>query len=74
VLMLWYPILVSGAERALVERLGGIAENAVLSEVHFPPARPGHGMIGSGLWVVNPPWGWAEAAADLQKRFAGLNA
>lgn len=72
VLMLWYPILTSGAERALVARLDGIAEDAYLSEVRFPPARPGHGMIGSGLWVVNPPWGFADAADSLSQRFASL--
>ncbi|MCV6596223.1 MAG: 23S rRNA (adenine(2030)-N(6))-methyltransferase RlmJ [Mangrovicoccus sp.] len=72
VIMLWYPILTSGAEREMVARLDAMVEGAVFSEVRFPPARPGHGMIGSGLWLVNPPWGWAEAAAGLEARFAGL--
>lgn len=74
VLMLWYPLLASGAERMLVEGLDRMGiDGAVRSEVRFAPARPGHGMIGSGLWVVNPPWGWAEAAAELRGRFAGLS-
>lgn len=72
VLMLWYPILASGAEQELVARLDDIAAESHLSEVRFPPARPGHGMIGSGLWVANPPWGFAEAAADLEARFETL--
>ena len=71
VIMLWWPILASGAERALVERLGDLGEG-LLSEVRCPPARPGHGMIGSGLWVANPPWRLAEAAKALEARFAGL--
>ncbi|MEV8465995.1 23S rRNA (adenine(2030)-N(6))-methyltransferase RlmJ [Fluviibacterium sp. DFM31] len=73
VLMLWYPILASGAERPLVARLKPLSDDkSVLNEVRFPPARPGHGMIGSGLWVANAPWGFAEAAQDLAKRFATL--
>lgn len=72
VIMLWWPILASGAERALAERLREPGEGTLRSEVRFPPARTGHGMIGSGLWVANPPWGLAEAAKALEARFAGL--
>lgn len=72
VLMLWYPVLRSGAHQALVDRLGDLSADSILSEVRFPPAREGHGMIGSGLWVANPPWGLAEAADDLGERFKNL--
>lgn len=74
VLMLWYPILTSGAERTLVKRLQPLSDDkTVLSEVRFPPARPGHGMVGSGLWVANAPWGFAEAAKALEEKFAALS-
>lgn len=70
VLMLWYPILTSGAERPMVAALDALAvEGAIRHEVRFPPARTGHGMTGSGLYLVNPPYGWAEAAAALAARF-----
>ncbi|MEX0287101.1 MAG: 23S rRNA (adenine(2030)-N(6))-methyltransferase RlmJ [Paracoccaceae bacterium] len=70
VLMLWYPILTSGAERGMVKALHGLnVEKTLLSEVRFAPARPGHGMVGSGLFVINPPWGLAEAARDLERQF-----
>jgi len=72
VLMLWYPILASGAEKVLVERLARISDGAATSTVRFPPARSGHGMIGSGLWLANAPWGWEEAAKGLEKKFVGL--
>lgn len=72
VLILWYPLLASGAERPLADRLDALGGDALRTEVRFPPARPGHGMIGSGLWIANPPWGWAEAAAALAARFAAL--
>jgi 23S rRNA (adenine2030-N6)-methyltransferase len=63
VIMLWYPILTSGAERAMVRALQGSFPEALLSEARFPPARPGHGMVGSGLFVLNAPWGMSDEAA-----------
>jgi len=39
--------------------------DALRSEVTFPPAREGHRMTGSGLFVVNPPFGLAEQAARI---------
>ncbi len=29
-------------------------------EVRFPPARDGHRMVGSGLFIVNAPYGLAD--------------
>lgn len=73
ILMLWYPILANGAERDMVRALKELnAEKTLLSEVRFPPARPGHGMQGSGMFVINPPWGLDQAATDLERRFARL--
>ena len=72
VLMLWYPILVSGAERELTARLDALPGEALRHEVRFPPASPRHGMIGSGMWIANAPWGLAEAAEALGIRFAAL--
>ncbi len=73
VLMLWYPILTSGAERGMTRALDamGIAD-AIRHEIHFDPVREGHGMIGSGLYVINPPWGWAEEAERLERWLAPL--
>ena len=72
VLMLWYPILADGRHRAMTRALKEAIPEIALSEVAFPPARDGHGMVGSGLAVVNPPWGFAEEAAALSKKFATL--
>ena len=72
VLVLWYPILTSGAHRGMVADLRARLPEGVVDEVRFPPARPGHGMVGSGLFVVNPPYGFAEAAAGLREKFATL--
>ncbi len=73
ILMLWYPILTTGAERQMAETLRHMdAEKTMLSQVRFPPAKQGHGMIGSGLFVINPPWGLEAAAASLQTQFERL--
>jgi 23S rRNA (adenine2030-N6)-methyltransferase len=72
ILMLWYPILATGAQSGMVRNLRRTFPDALSHEVHFPPARPGHGMIGSGLFVVNPPFGLGDEAARLSAHFATL--
>jgi len=46
--------------------------DALTHEVRFPPARDGHRMIGSGLFVVNAPWGLDEALNDIGGMFEQL--
>ena len=54
---LWYPVV----ERARIERLeralidSGI-RNSHLYELAIAPDSAGHGMTGSGMIVINPPW------------------
>jgi len=64
ILMLWYPILTSQAHLPMLDALQEALPGALRHEVGFAPARRGHGMVGSGLFVVNPPWG---LAAELQR-------
>ena len=65
ILMLWYPLLTSGLHVPMAELLDRCNfPGAVHHQVNFPAARPGHGMVGSGLFVVNAPWG-LEAALKL---------
>lgn len=72
VLMLWYPLLADQRHIPMRAALDAAFPAALRHEVRFAPARAGHGMIGSGLFVVNPPWGLAEEAARLSDRFAEL--
>jgi len=73
VLMLWYPILTSGAERPMTRALDALSiPDTIRHEIHFEPVREGRGMIGSGLYVINPPWGWAEEAERLERWLAPL--
>jgi 23S rRNA (adenine2030-N6)-methyltransferase len=41
-------------------------------ELRFPPAREGHGMAGSGLFIVNAPFVLAQEAQVLDALFAAL--
>lgn len=72
VIALWYPILTSGVQVDMVRALRRAHDDALSHEVRFPPARPGHGMVGSGMFVINPPFGLADEAARLGRLFAGL--
>lgn len=73
VIALWYPVLAAGAHLPMRRALDALAlPKTLLSEIAFPPARPGHGMTGSGLFVVNAPFGLADEAARLAALFARL--
>ncbi|QYK43097.1 MAG: 23S rRNA (adenine(2030)-N(6))-methyltransferase RlmJ [Paracoccaceae bacterium] len=69
VIALWYPILASGPHLAMLDLLAGMFPEGLRHEVRFPPVRPGHRMAGSGLFVVNPPWGTAEGLAGVAEVF-----
>jgi len=74
VILLWYPLLREARHAPMLRALEAAHPDALRHEVRFPPARSGHRMTGSGLFVRNPPWGLAEEAARLTARFAGLKA
>jgi len=69
VIMLWYPILTDAPHQPMVRALQTALPDAVTHEVSFPPARPGHRMVGSGLFVVNAPYGFEEEGARLTALF-----
>jgi len=60
VLMIWYPIMPDGRQKPMVEALGGL-----VSQVRFPQHK-GRGMQGSGLVILNAPYG-VEAALGGRK-------
>jgi 23S rRNA (adenine2030-N6)-methyltransferase len=69
VIALWYPILDGAPHRDMVEGLARSIPGALRHEVRFPPARAGHGMTGSGLFIVNAPFGTEAECARLSRRF-----
>ena len=72
VICLWYPILDSGSHVPMLAALMDQHEGALRHEVRFAPIRDGHRMVGSGLFILNAPYGTVDEAARLTKLFAGL--
>lgn len=65
VVLVWYPLLPAGQHRDLLEgvREGGLRK-VWRSELRLQESGAGqHGMYGSGLLVINPPWGLDERLA-----------
>lgn len=73
VIALWYPILRDSSHKPMVQALEAKGFPKVLRhEVEFPPAKEGHRMVGSGMFIINAPYGLQAEAQDLTKRFASL--
>jgi 23S rRNA (adenine2030-N6)-methyltransferase len=72
IIMLWYPILDGAPHAPMCRALIEAVSDGFRHEVRFPPARPGHRMQGSGLFVVNPPFGFEDEAARLARDYATL--
>lgn len=71
-LALWYPILPDGRHAPMLAALEAMPLPRTLRhEVGFAPARPGHGLVGSGMFLVNAPYGTDAEAARLSGLFAG---
>ncbi len=72
VIALWYPVLSDSAapHAAMLAALEAAGYPGTLrSEVRFAPARPGHRMTGSGLFVINTPHTTDEEARRLARLF-----
>jgi 23S rRNA (adenine2030-N6)-methyltransferase len=69
VIVLWYPILTDGRHLPMLAALEAAHPEALRHELRFPPVREGHRMAGSGLFVINPPYGLAQEAGFLTGQF-----
>lgn len=67
--VLWYPILDAAPHKPMLKALAAAFPEGMRHEVTFPPVRPGHRMAGSGLFIVNPPYGTEQAAAQVNAIF-----
>jgi len=72
IVALWYPLLVGGPHLPMLEALCALAPTALRHEVAFGPARPGHRMIGSGMFIADPTFGLWQEADRIGAIFAGL--
>lgn len=72
ILILWYPILRDPRHLGMVRALMRGDPEALCHEVTFGPVRPGHGMLGSGIWVSQPPYGLLAETERLSQCFQAL--
>ncbi len=69
VIALWYPILRDPVHGPMLAALRRAHPQALNHAVGFAPVRAGHRMVGSGLWVINPPFGLDAALAQIGALF-----
>ncbi|KGJ06795.1 23S rRNA (adenine2030-N6)-methyltransferase [Paracoccus halophilus] len=72
VIVLWFPVLNDARHAPMIAALRRDHPQALLSQVAFAPARPGHGMTGSGMFVLNPPYGLQDEAARIAAIYEAL--
>jgi len=70
IVVLWYPVLRQPRHGAMLATLERDHPDALRLEARFAPARAGHRMIGSGLFVIRPPWGLAEEGGRVAEWLA----
>jgi 23S rRNA (adenine2030-N6)-methyltransferase len=57
VYIIWYPILTRGDHIRMIESLSKLSDKTLnISMTVQEPDEKGFGMLGSGLFVINPPW------------------
>ena len=72
IIALWYPVLTDAPHVPMLRALQSDFPDGLRSEVRFPPARDGHRMQGSGMFIVNPPYGLDAEAARIAAHFARI--
>lgn len=72
IIALWYPILSDGVHRPMIKELQAAHPDALTHEVRFPPVRDGHRMEGSGMFIINPPYGIDAEVARISAKFRKL--
>lgn len=72
VIALWYPILTDAPHRPMIRELQQAIPDAITHEVYFPPAREGHRMEGSGMFIINPPYGIDAEMKRISAQFRKL--
>jgi 23S rRNA (adenine2030-N6)-methyltransferase len=66
VYIVWYPILTRGDHVYLIDQLRELTDkNLNISMTVQEPDAQGFGMLGSGLFIINPPWTLAETMQSV---------
>ncbi|QUS35032.1 23S rRNA (adenine(2030)-N(6))-methyltransferase RlmJ [Falsirhodobacter algicola] len=70
IIALWYPLLTNAAHIGMLADLSARFPDALRHEVRFPAAKVGHKMIGSGMFIINAPWGTEAEAKRISRLFS----
>ena len=66
VYVVWYPILTRGDHVRMIESLRKLSEKTLnIAMTVQEPDEKGFGMLGSGLFVINPPWTLKGTMQDI---------
>ncbi|MFC4258245.1 23S rRNA (adenine(2030)-N(6))-methyltransferase RlmJ [Marinobacter lacisalsi] len=71
VFLVWYPQLTSGVHSQLAERLARSGVRKIWHSEALLNQPPERGMTGSGMLVVNPPWGFGDRLGTMLAEVAG---
>ncbi|MGY4877636.1 23S rRNA (adenine(2030)-N(6))-methyltransferase RlmJ [Vreelandella aquamarina] len=74
VMLIWYPLLPAGHHHTLLTGLKNSSIGKIWrSELQLrSPSEDSHGMYGSGMLVINPPWGLDEQLASAMAEITPL--
>ena len=66
VYVIWYPILTRGDHIRMLESLRKLSEKTLnIAMTVQEPDEKGFGMLGSGLFIINPPWTLKDTMQDI---------
>ena len=66
VYVVWYPILTRGDHIRMIESLRKLSEKTLnIAMTVQEPDEKGFGMLGSGLFIINPPWTLKDTMQDI---------
>ncbi|MFM9156290.1 MAG: 23S rRNA (adenine(2030)-N(6))-methyltransferase RlmJ [Polynucleobacter victoriensis] len=66
VYVVWYPILTRGDHIRMLESLRKLSEKTLnIAMTVQEPDEKGFGMLGSGLFIINPPWTLKDTMRDI---------
>lgn len=71
VFLIWYPNLTSGLHEELIDRVARSGLRKIWHSRVSLDQPPERGMTGSGMLVVNPPWGFGDRLAEVLGAVSG---
>ena len=72
VIVLWYPVLEAGLHYEMTDTLEAAGlKDITRREVRFKDRNTNHRLLGSGMFIINTPYGTDEAMDEVEGWFSG---